>query len=136
MTHKTGNPVGRPPKMTESTLAKLKEAFLWGCSDREACLWAEISQDVLYDYQTAHPEYTEQKKIWKESPILRARRAVVETLDDNADLSLKFLERKKKDEFSLRSETDITSNGQALGAVINIITPNDNDSIQTNEEAI
>jgi hypothetical protein len=40
----------------------------------------------------------------KENPVLIARTSVTKHMRDNGDLAIKFLERKKKDEFSLRSE--------------------------------
>ena len=96
--------VGQPTVMTEETLRLLQEAFEWGCTDIEACLHAKIGKTALYDYQERNPEYAEWKEKWKNSPTLRARRCVVESLDANVDMSMKYLERKKKDEFSPRSE--------------------------------
>lgn len=95
---------GKPTVMTEETLRLLQEAFEWGCTDIEACLHAKIGKTALYDYQERNPEYAEWKDKWKNFPNLRARRCVVDALDDDKDLALKYLERKKKDEFSPRSE--------------------------------
>src|SRR3989304_5910312 len=91
---------GRPTKMTPTTLQKLHEAFLWGCSDREACLWADINPDTLYCYQEANPEYSEQKEAWKSCPNIKARRTLVRALDKDPNLALKYLERKLPREFS------------------------------------
>ena len=96
--------VGQPTVMTPETLELLKEAFLLGCSDREACHLANISTSTLYHYQEANPRYAEQKEIWKDSPTLIARRSVVNALENDYEHALKYLERKKKDEFSPRSE--------------------------------
>ena len=98
------NPVGRPPAMTPAVIAKLEDAWLYGCSDLEACFSADISKDVLYNYQQEHPEFTERKERLKENPIYKARKAVVDKLPDDPELALKFLERKRKDEFSTRQE--------------------------------
>jgi len=95
---------GRPTVMTEKTLALLKEAFEWGCPDIEACLHAEISQDALYDYQRAHPEYSKYKEQLKKTPSFKARKTVVKEVETNAELAMKYLERKEKGEFSPRSE--------------------------------
>jgi len=101
------NSVGRPTVMTENVLAKLEEAFLIGCSDLEACLVADISKDALYDYQTKHPEFTERKELLKQNPILAARRSAFRGFAEDHAHALKFLERKKRDEFSLKTEQDI-----------------------------
>jgi len=90
--------------MTDLTLQKLKEAFAFGCTDEEACYYAEIGKSTLYNYQNDNPEFLEQKEALKQRPILLARQEVIKGLTGNPELALKFLERKKKDEFSLRSE--------------------------------
>lgn len=94
---------GQPTKMTEKVLGLLKNAFLMGCSDREACLVAEIDPDTLYEYQKRNPEYAEQKAMWKDNPTVKARKTVYESLDDKKTARW-YLERKKKKEFSTRSE--------------------------------
>jgi hypothetical protein len=90
--------------MTPEVIAKLEEAYAWGCSDREACLWAEIAEPTLYKYQVSHPEFVDRKNALKETPILLARKSVLKGIKNNPDLALKLLERKKKDEYSLRQE--------------------------------
>jgi len=101
------NKVGRPEVITEEVIRQLDTAFSWGCSDLEACLHANISKTALYDYQKDHPEFTERKELLKGNPVLQARASVVKKIQWDADLALKFLERKKKDEFSLKQEVAI-----------------------------
>lgn len=95
--------IGRPTIMTPEIISKLEEVFAIGGSDNEACFYAGIGKSTLYNYQQEHPEFVERKEALKERPILKARQTVVKSLDD-ADMALKYLERKKKDEFSLRTE--------------------------------
>lgn len=118
-------PAGRPTVMTPETLALLREAFLMDCSDEEACLFAKISPDALYDYQRAHPEYSEQKRLMKQNPFLVARRSVLNTMERDGELALKYLERKKKLEFSLRQELT-GENGSPLQ--VNVISYKDADN--------
>lgn len=104
--------VGRPTVMNEETLRKLREGFLMGFTDEEACSYAAISTTPFYEYQDKTPEFKEQKEAWKRNPTLVAKTTLYQglTKEENAKW---YLERKKKDEFSLRSE--ITgSNGEAL----------------------
>lgn len=89
--------------MTEKTLGLLKEAFLMGCTDEEACLYAEINPDTLYSYQKRNPKYAEQKEHWKQKPILKARQTVNSNLE-NISTATWYLERKKKDEFSAKQD--------------------------------
>lgn len=96
--------VGRPTVMTPETISKLEEVFALGGSDLEACFYAGISKDSLYRYQSDNPEFSERKEALKEQPILKARRSVLNGIDGDPELALKFLERRKKSEFSLRTE--------------------------------
>lgn len=106
----------RPTVMTEDILSKLRQAFLWGATDREACAWAEISEKTLYNYQEKHPDYIQQKEAWKNNPIMRAKKTVADSLDNVKDAQW-YLERKKKDEFSTRQ--DLTTDGEKItGPVI------------------
>jgi hypothetical protein len=91
--------------MTPEVIAKLEEAFAWGCTDVEACLWADIADDTLYKYQRENPEFIKRKAKLKETPVLLARKTVVNAIKKgDRDTAMKYLERKKKDEFSLRQE--------------------------------
>jgi len=91
--------------MTKAVIAKLEEAFAWGCTDVEACLWADIAPATLYQYQEKHPAFTERKAELKDTPVLLARKTVVEGIKKgDRQLSMSYLERKRKDEFSLRKE--------------------------------
>lgn len=90
--------------MTPDTLNKLEEVFALGGSDLEACFYAGISRQTLYNYQHDHPEFVERKEELKEQPILKARRSVLNGIQDDPELALRFLERRKKAEFSLRTE--------------------------------
>lgn len=96
---------GRPTVMTDDVLAKLEAAFSWGCPDTEACLYADINPSSLYDYQKEHPEFTKRKELLKDTPNLKARQvlnAAIRQKDKQA--AQWWLERKKKEEFSVRSE--------------------------------
>lgn len=95
------NITGRPTKMTDITLKKLEEVFALGGTDEEACFYAGISHQTLYDYQKKNKHFLERKQALKLKPILKARKEVIKGLDGNPEFSLKFLERKKRDEFGL-----------------------------------
>ena len=112
---------GRPTVMTIEVIEKLEGAFLLGCSDNEACFIAKISPAALYNYQDKHPEFTERKTLMKEYPTYLARQAVTNGFKRDPNLALKYLERKAKAEFSLRTETDITTDGQPLKALVEFI---------------
>lgn len=104
--------------MTPNVLKKLEEAFALGCTDLEASLYANISPATLYNHQDRNPGFLERKEQLKMHPILKARTTLVGALEEDASIALKYLERKKKDEFSPRRENDITTNGDNLPAPI------------------
>jgi hypothetical protein len=74
--------IGRPTVMTETCVGKLEEAFLHGCNDTEACLYADISRSSLYDYIERNPDFTDRKETLKQSPLMRARVILSQALDD------------------------------------------------------
>lgn len=123
------NKTGRKSVMTPETIQKLEEAFLYGATDKEACLVADISPAALYQYQDKHPEFTERKALLKEKPVYQAREAVIKSFRKDPNLALKYLERKRKDEFSLRTETDVTSGGEKINiALVEFADGKDKDS--------
>ena len=99
------NDTGRPTVMTPDTIAKLEQAFSWGCTDNEACIWAGINPSSLYDYQLEHPDFTKRKEFLKETPSLKARQVInIALVNKDKQAAQWWLERKRKEEFSTRSE--------------------------------
>lgn len=126
------NPNGRPTVMTTEVIEKLESAFLLGCTDNEACFIANISPAALYVYQDKHPEFTERKLLLKENQIYLARESVAKGIKRDPVLALKYLERKLKSEFSLRTEltgsdgkdlTPISIDSSLLGKFADASTP-------------
>lgn len=99
------NKGGRPTVMTPEVVNKLEAAFSWGCTDTEACLWAGISRDTFYDYIKLNPKFADRKEQLKETPNLKARQVLNLALQQKDKQTAQWwLERKKKEEFSTRSE--------------------------------
>ena len=117
--------MARPTKMTDIVVKKLEEAFSLGCTDLEACFYADISKQTLYSYQDKHPEFKDRKEQLKQSPTFIARRTVVKDLAEKSDLALKYLERKCKDEFSTSSNINLDGELDIREIVVNGIDPND-----------
>jgi hypothetical protein len=89
-------PAGRPTKMTETTVQKLEEAFLMGCTDIEACLFADISRQTLYSYISDNPEFSDRKELLKQNPFMRARKVQMnDLLEGNSTIAQKVLDRKE-----------------------------------------
>jgi len=115
---------GRPTKMTPDTVKKLEEAFLMGCSDLEACLFADISKQTLYTYQDKNPEFIDRKRILKQNPVMVARQSVLKEMREDGNLAMKYLERKNKAEFGTRTEHAVEGvEGKPLKWEIEIVRP-------------
>ena len=85
---------GRKTLMTAATVNKLEEAYLMGCSDLEACLFADISRQTLYNYQKKNPEFVERKERLKTNPIMRAKKVQLKDLDgEDSQIAQKVLDR-------------------------------------------
>ena len=106
-------PAGRPTVMTPEVVNKLEQAFSMGCSDLEACLFADISKQALYDYQDKHPEFADRKAMLKQKMIFKARSVIAEALNNKDKNTAQWLlERKVKDEFSTKVENDVNLSGE------------------------
>ncbi len=88
-----------------SIVDKLEEVWALDGSDTEAASYANISKSTLSKYLQRHPKVAENRDRLKQKPFLKARRAIVADLD-SGEFALKYMERKKKSEFSTKSEVD------------------------------
>jgi hypothetical protein len=109
--------VGRPlfdGKDEAEVVRKLEEAFALGCTNLEACLYADISKSTFYVYMEKNPTFQDRIDLLRERPILQARNSVIQAMRTDGNLALKFLERKRKAEFSTQQQIDHTTNGKDL----------------------
>ena len=115
------NPKGkqRKPKFTPEVIAKLEHAFSIDATVEEACYYADISQDTFYRWKKGSPQLSEKFDRLKNRPVFVARQSVVEGLVD-PELALKYLERKRKGEFSKREE-HTGADGQPLMELTEVV---------------
>lgn len=110
---------GRKTVMTPEIINKLEQAFSMGCSDLEACLYADIGKTTLYNYQNENPEFVERKEQLKEQLVLKARTVIANALNNKDENTAKwYLERKAKNEFSTKVENETTINGIETALVV------------------
>ncbi len=103
---------GRPTLMTPETVKKLEEAFANGATDVQACFYANISKQTLYNYQEKHPEFVGRKEGLKAQLGLIAKNQVAKAIKSgDVNKAAWYLERKEKDEFSLKTEQDTNIKG-------------------------
>lgn len=130
----------RPTKMTDETIKKLEDWFMFWMTDSEACLYADISMATLYNYQNENPKFLEKKRLLKDNLKMHARLNLGKSIkwemkDENWDPDLTralidskwYLERKVKDEFSKRSEITWRDWENFTVWVVNYIKPDDDE---------
>ena len=117
-TRKKPNKGGRPTVMTESVLQKLEAAFSIGSTDREAVAHAGIAQNSYYNYCKENPEFLQRVNDLKEKLPLKAKSELAKFINNgDKQAVLWYLERKKKNEFSLKTEVDHTSGGEKISKI-------------------
>ena len=97
------NCMARHIKMTDEVIGKLEQAFAFGCSDLEACRFADINPSTLYDYCRKNPEFSEKKSMLKLEPVLKAKKTLFDSLED-VKVAQWYLERKCKEDFNTKTE--------------------------------
>jgi len=105
-------PWGRPAKITDIVLSKLEDWFAMGFTDNEACLYADVAPATLYRYIEANPKFWERKELLKDQPKMVAKANLIKSIHSTNPLYTKqkiddskwWLERKSRNEFSLRQE--------------------------------
>ena len=95
----------------EKIINDLQQAFWLDCTIMEACYYAWISKQTYYNLLDYKPKLKEKFDSLRNKPVLIARQELVKGLTNNPELALKYLERKRKDEFSTRSEVNSNITG-------------------------
>lgn len=125
--------VGRKSIMTPDVVSKLEQAFSMGCSDLEACLFADIAKQTLYDYQAKHPEFADRKAMLKEKLIFKARTVIANALNkEDRETAKWYLERKAKSEFGTRTEITGAEGEPISTPIINILPVSTNEDDKDN----
>lgn len=100
------------------TIREKVELFIVACkldaTVEECCAYAGISQAQYRYFYEQHPDFSQVKAACNELMNLTARNRLATGITESFDNALRYLERKKKKEFSTRTETDITSGGEKL----------------------
>jgi hypothetical protein len=120
-----GNGPGRPPIVDEIVVQKLEQAFSNDLTDLEACLYAGISKATFYNYQRDNPEFLDRKEILKNALSLKAKNVLATSINAGNEADAKWwLERRRKDQFSVRNESTGANGGavQHEHTIKNILT--------------
>lgn len=123
-------------KRTEQTLTLLRQAAAIDCTWAECAFYAGISEKTLYEWFAdgeKGKKLREELDALRNKPVLKARQEVVKGLNNNPEFSLKYLERKRKAEFSLRQE-HTGKDGEKLPTPIMYVSRDDSNKENTSTE--
>lgn len=101
-------PGGRPTVVTPEVVAKLTAAFRLDVTVEEACLQAGISKDTYYRKVKEDEAFSDEMERARQYATMVARQTVIREIETDGSLALKYLERKRKEEFSPRAEHQVT----------------------------
>lgn len=105
---------GRPTVTTPGAIAKLIEAFKLDLTVEEAVLYAGISKDTYYRKAKEDEEFSDEMERARQYATLVARQTVIREIGEDGKLALAYLERKRKAEFSPRSEVNVEGDSLTL----------------------
>ncbi len=108
----------RKTVMTPEVLDELEKRFRDGATNLEA-IEGLISEDTFYDHQKKNPEFAARMDMAKEYTTEIARGVVSKAIKrGDRDTAKWWLERRNKAQFSTKTETDLTSGGNALSPIL------------------
>lgn len=105
----------------EARLNALRNAFMIGASDREACYLAGIPIDALYRYCRRNPEFSEEKERLKLNTVIKARQIILKAMMKSPELAWRYLAKKLPEEFGENKGDNIVINNGNMQQ--NILTP-------------
>ena len=115
--HKKTGPKG-PTKMTPEVVGKLEQAFAIDATIEEACFYAGIHKDTYYEWKKRYPELSDRVEQLRNTPILAGRQTLATAVKSDAQTALKYLERKRKSEFSVKTETELSGDSKLTVEIV------------------
>jgi hypothetical protein len=107
----TKNKGWRPESITPEVLTKLEAGFMNSLTDEECCLYCNIAPKTLYRYIEKNPAFWQRKELLKQKPNIKAKINKIKAINEwNTQESWWWLERKSKNEFSLKTEVEQNTN--------------------------
>ena len=111
-----GDHRGRPTVDTPEMRQKIEEAAAYDCSVAEIALYAGISRETFYQIIKKDKRFSDRIEQLRQNPILKARKTVVGALNDPYHAQW-YLERKRKDEYSMKTVIEDETSKQQIDAL-------------------
>lgn len=79
--------------MQKNKIQKIREALQWGCSDEEACNYADVPLDKFQKYLDVHPRFAKEKIKLQKMPIIFLKKRLFDSIGEiKPETCLKILE--------------------------------------------
>ncbi len=102
---------GRPTVFDYDTVRKLEQAFAIGCTVEEACFVSGVSRSAYYKRLEDDEQFMDKMERAKLYMIIQARHTVCKAIQaGDVKTSMWFLERKRKDEFGIKTVSQTSTN--------------------------
>ncbi len=115
------NKGGRPPKLSDVTIAKLEEVFAMDGSIEEACSFAGIHPATYHRWIEKKPGLRDRFMALRERPVLAARTTVVTAIKTDPAIAIKYLERKRRKEFGNQIGIDVGADRESIGELTDLL---------------
>ena len=103
--------VGKPTIRTEEVVRKLEQAAEIDCNISEMCFHADISRETYYQWIKKDKKFADRIERIRKKPFVNAKLTLQKAIaKGDADMALKFLERRSKEEYSPRQEVSASVN--------------------------
>ena len=103
--------MGRPKADIDEYFRRILPLLQRGCSVSEACLEADVPRTTVQDYITSDKKFSAKIEAAKNTINILAQKNISEAIEQGDFRSSEWwLERKKKKEYSTRTEQDVNLN--------------------------
>ena len=102
-----------PEKLTADNRVKIEQVAALDGSVEEMAYYCDVSRQTIYNWFEKYPELFDKVERLRAKPILKARQTVNEKMGESYANAMDYLKRKRKDEYSERSELT-GANGGAI----------------------
>lgn len=117
---------GRPSVVTQEVINKLEQAYIMGCTDIEACLYANISRTALNNYMKKNEDFKSRREMLKKNPALKARHNIYKSLEEGDLPTSKWFAEKTMDDFNPQKKMDVVGDiNMNISSILNEVMESD-----------
>ncbi len=120
-TNKNGT-AGAPSKLDKKEIReKFLAAAAFAMNTTACCAYAGITRQTYYSYIEKHPNFLDEVEANNQIPYQKAVQTVVKAASKDPKIAMQYLERTKKDEFSVRQEITGADGKELIGGLAGLV---------------